>query len=219
MRAMSTGAPTRSTDFEPRPGCRTAAQVALALVAFVVAAAQAANAQPENINPFLGPQYADWLVGAIGEIASEEERSAYLLLEADEEAAQFSEEFWQQPGQAAIRELYERRFAEAEKRFAEGVYAGGRSDRGTIFVLYGEPEMIEYEEFRDVRDPDVEVWRYPKKAEPGLDGERPQRTYRFVRVDDRIRRFERGDRFDPATQRRRQPDSLPTVPPFPGGSR
>lgn len=183
------------------------AALSLSWLLFSVGApgAQALAQDAANINPFLGPEYASWMTGAVGAIASEAERQQFQLLESDAAAAAFVTEFWQQPGRGEIKELYDRRFSEAEKRFAEGVYPGGRSDRGAIFILYGEPESIEYEEFRDIDEPDVEIWRYPKKAERGLDGERPARQYRFVKVGDRTRRFDRGDQLDPTTRRRRIP--------------
>jgi GWxTD domain-containing protein len=182
--------------------------------AFGLLVAAAVAGQAELINPFLGPEYARWLVGAVGEIASDSERDEFLLLEEDEDARRFVESFWAQPSRSGIRDLYQSRYAEADRRFAEGVYPGGRTDRGAIFVLYGEPEAIEYEEFRDIEEPDVEIWRYTKQADLGLDGKKPKRTYRFVKVGDLTRRFERGGEFDPETQRRRRPRSA--LPPFEG---
>ena len=133
------------------------------------------------------------MMGPIGRLASEEEIDAYLRLKTAEEAKQFIDAFWakRDPDPAkdgnAVLDLYETRAAEADKKFSEAAVAGRRTDRGTIHILYGEPESVDYEEFRDVSGPDVELWRYSKKAEAGLDGRRPEREYRFAKLDDLTR--------------------------------
>ncbi|HVS65887.1 MAG TPA: GWxTD domain-containing protein [Thermoanaerobaculia bacterium] len=164
----------------------------------------------ELTNPFLGPRYAQFLVGALGEIATEEERREYLLLEEDEAAQRFIDEFWQ--GRGPQRQVYEQRAEEADKRFTEGTVPGRRTDRGAIYILYGDPEETEYEQHRDIDDPPVELWRYPKKAAPGLDGEEPQRIYRFIRWGEVTVRFQKGDPNDPDVRRRRRPDPLRPPP-------
>lgn len=192
----------------PDPSCLSGG-LAWTLV-LVMAVASAASAQDERrlelTNPFLGPRYAQWLVGAVGDIATEEERSEYLGLESDEDARAFIDEFWQ--GRGTLQQVYEQRAEEADKRFTEGTVPGRRTDRGAIFILFGEPEESEYEEHRNIDDPPVELWRYPKKAEPGLGGEKPNRTYRFIRWGEVTVRFERGDPNDPNVRRRRRPDGF-----------
>ena len=166
------------------------------------------------INPLLGPEYARWLVGPIAELATEKERKAFLELTDDAGAKRFAEQFWQGE-RSRVRALYDERVAEADKRFAEGTYVGSETDRGAIYIVYGEPEEVEFEEHRDVRDPPVELWRYGKKAEPGLNGRRPDKTYRFTKYDDVTVRFRKGGPNDPQTRRRRQPDPFaPSGRPF-----
>ncbi len=157
------------------------------------------------INPLLGPKYARWLVGPIAELATEKEKKAYLELIDDDSAKAFAESFWS-GSRSGIRAAFDERVAEADKRFAEGTYVGSETDRGAIYTVYGEPAEIEFEEHRDVRDPPVELWRYGKKAEPGLNGKRPQKTYRFTKYDDVTVQFRKGGPNDPQTRRRRQPD-------------
>ena len=156
-------------------------------------------------NFLLGPQHSQWLVGAVGRIASEEERTEYLALDDDAAAAAFVERFWAKPGRDRVRRVFEERAEIADRRFAESAHPGRKTDRGAIFILYGEPEEITFEDRRHVDDPPVELWRYPKGAEAGLDASRPDRTYRFARRGDLTRLFRKGSADDPAVIRQRRP--------------
>ena len=87
-------------------------------------------------NPGLGPDYSQWLVGAISRLATPEEIQAYLALADDAAAEQFIREFWQRrdpspdrPGNALL-EAYERRGEEADRQFTESGYLGRRTARG-----------------------------------------------------------------------------------------
>ena len=181
------------------------------------AAASKVHTAEELFQPFLEGELSHWLVGPVGRLASEDEITAYLRLKTPDEAKQFIDAFWakrdpdpSQPGNAVL-DLFTERAAEADKKFSESAVAGRRTDRGTIHVLYGEPESVDYEEFRDVSGPDVERWRYPKKAEPGLDGRRPEKEYRFAKLDDLTRFY--GAREKSEEERRRRY----TEPGFPSG--
>jgi len=201
-----------------------AALVALvALVALCLAAAPAEakrkkkpTAVEDLFNPLLGPDYSHWLVGPVARMATHEEIEEYLNLILDEEAEAFIAEFWQRRNEGTDffaetpEEIFEKRAVEADKRFSEAAYPGRRTDRGTIHVLFGEPEKIEYEASdRKIGAPTVEVWRYPEDAEPGLTGEPPERAYRFLEVEGQtvfydssaVRRREIEDRRN----RRREP--------------
>jgi GWxTD domain-containing protein len=178
-------------------------------------AAQKVHTAEELFQPFLEGELSQWMVGPIGRLASEEEIDAYLRLKTAAEANQFIDAFWakRDPDPAkdgnAVLDLYETRAAEADKKFSEAAVAGRRTDRGTIHVLYGAPESVDYEEFRDVSGPDVELWRYSKKAESGLDGRRPEREYRFAKLDDLTRFYSAREMNDP---RRRRDTSQPGFP-------
>jgi GWxTD domain-containing protein len=163
-------------------------------------------------NPLLGPEYTQWLVGAIGRIASEQERTRFLSLRDDAAAADFVQRFWAEPGREVVHRTYEERAADADRRFGEAAYPGRKTDRGAIYILYGEPEEITFEDLRHVDDPPVELWRYPKGAEAGLDGKRPERIYRFAKIGDLTRHFRKGSPEDPAVMRERQPPNS-RVPP------
>jgi len=163
---------------------------ALLLAAALVAAPGLALDAIDLFNPLLSPDYASWLVGPYGRMASKEEIREFGALTDDEDARQFIESFWarrdpdsNRPGNP-VRDLAEERAVEADRRFTESGYPGRRTDRGAIFVLYGEPEKLEHEPGDFVGDPPLEVWRYPSGTERGLDGEKPDRRYRFVQKGD-----------------------------------
>lgn len=168
-------------------------------------AAQASEEALEWTHPFLGPRYAQWLVGPIGHMASGQERTEFLILDSDEAAAEFVERFWSIGNRPTLRRLFEERVEEADRRYSEAAYPGRRTDRGRIFVLYGEPSEVSYEEFRNVDDPDVELWRYAKDSDPGLDTKKPQRLYRFAKDGEFTRLFRKGGPNDPEVKRRRRP--------------
>jgi GWxTD domain-containing protein len=141
----------------------------------------------ELLNPLVGPRLATWLVGPVSWMATDEEIEIFLGLTDETQAASFIEAFWKRrdpdPRFEANpnRELFDERMAEAEKLYREGTVAGHRTDRGTIYVLYGEPTGVSYELSNRPGDPPIEEWRYPKKAEPGLDDREPKQLYRFFK--------------------------------------
>lgn len=184
----------------------------LALLSSGIASAQKSKFnRAELIQHRLGSKYAQWLVGPLARMASRAEVDEFLGLSSDDEAAIFVEEFWRRrdpdPSQESnpVRELYEQRAAVADSQFTEAAYSGRRTDRGTVLILYGEPEHKEFEEFRDVDEPDVELWKYPKKADEGLDGRRPERQYRFARRGDLTSFYQPRDPSDIRNRLGREP--------------
>jgi GWxTD domain-containing protein len=147
------------------------------------AVASEQRSREELMQPFLGDSYSRWLMGGIHLMASDAEVEGYLMLRDDDAARAYIDAFWSRR-EAAVRDLYEQRARYADDEFTEGHVAGRLTDRGAIYIVYGPPASIEYEEFRDVSEPDVELWRYAKKAERGLDGKKPGRIYRFARQGD-----------------------------------
>jgi GWxTD domain-containing protein len=199
----------------PRPALRL-----LAVTGFVVAAllaCPAAEAKKKNyspdflIQPFLGPEYAQWLIGPIARMATEQEIEAYLALQDDAAAASFIEEFWKKrdpqpqfPDNRA-RELFEERAAEVDSLYGETLYRGRYTDRGTIYVLYGKPEKVDREVAPFYGGSALEVWSYSKDAEPGLDGEKPERLYRFIRDGDRTVFYDESIKRREERKNRRRP--------------
>lgn len=189
----------------------------LCLSVALVAAERSDYSRSALLQPFVGPELAQWLVGPIARMASESEIEAYLELRSDDEARVFIEEFWRQrdptPEEEEVNEarlLFEQRATEADKKYTESAVSGRRTDRGTIYILYGPPESVEFEQYRDVDGPDVELWRYAKGAEKGLDGRRPERIYRFARQGDLTSFYSPRDFRSP--RRRRSPDRPPLFP-------
>ena len=80
-----------------------------------------------------------------------------------------------------MRETFDERAAAADQRFSEAGYLGRRTDRGTIFILYGEPEASGFEVGEFVGEPPIEEWRYQSEGRLGLDGKRPNAFYRFAK--------------------------------------
>ena len=150
----------------------------------------------ELLNVFLSPGYAQWLVGPIARLATEEEIEAFLEITDDEAAEGFIAEFWSRrrpvrgvPGMTA-RLQFEHLAEEADRRFGEETFPGRRTDRGTIFILYGPPDDVDYRRSRRERTGDVEVWRYERER-LGLNGEEPKTAYYFVQDGD-LTRFASG---------------------------
>ncbi|MEM6793136.1 MAG: GWxTD domain-containing protein [Acidobacteriota bacterium] len=182
----------------------------LALLILLVAAQSAGAKKPEDpdelFNPFLGPEFAHWLVGPIVELATEKEVEDYLLLTTDTEAQAFREAFWAKRNEGTKvftknpQQIFEERALEADKRYTEGTYPGRRTDRGTILIVYGEPKEITFESPRKVGDPPLEVWRYDRD-EKGLDTKKPKKMYRFVDLGETVIRYT-GQRLPADFERR-----------------
>ncbi len=143
------------------------------------------------IQPFLSPEYAQWLIGPIAHIASREEIDAYLRLQDDREAQAYIEEFWAKrdpfPQEAGnpVRDLFEARAKEVDSLYSETLYRGRHTDRGALHILYGPADEIDREVAPYYGGEALEIWRYEKDAKAGLDGEKPKRVYRFMRDGDR----------------------------------
>lgn len=167
------------------------------------------------INPSLGPEYSQWLVGAVSCIADKSEIERFGSLTSDEEASRFIEAFWKRHDpyplrpDNPLRETFDQRSQEADKLYREAGYLGRRTARGTIYVLYGEPSKIDHEIPPFEGDPPIEVWFYEKDAEKGLDGRRPERQYRFIKRGDVTRFYERLNAFEQRKRRAMDPRLRP----------
>lgn len=153
------------------------------------AAAGSVAAMADLTNPFLGPDDSAWLIGPVARIARPEEIKAFLALHDDAEAAAFVERFWESrnpnPGHAnPLLARFEERAEVADKKYSEAGLLGRRTDRGTIFILYGPPGKAGFAVAARPADPPIEVWQYGTAAAVGLDGKRPDSTYSFTRRGD-----------------------------------
>jgi len=86
-------------------------------------------------------RYGKWLREDAAYIISPWEREAFQNLTNDEERDQFIDQFWQRRGGQAAKTEHYRRIAYANQNFATGV-PGWRTDRGRIYILYGQPDSI-----------------------------------------------------------------------------
>lgn len=151
------------------------------------------TADPAGLaNVRLGPEYSHWLLGPVARMATPEEIDAYLALDDDFAALELIDAFWARRG-AEARRTFERRVETADRRYGEGGVLGRRTPRGTIHVLYGAPESVEYEIPLEGGEP-IEVWEYPEDAPVGLDGRTPERFYRFRKQGDLTVPYQPGGR-------------------------
>jgi GWxTD domain-containing protein len=161
----------------------------IACLAFVACAGGTGSAvgdMADLTNPFLGPDYSAWLIGPVSRVAKPDEIKAYLALRDDGQAAAFIEQFWERrnpnPGHAnPLLAKFEERSEVADKKYSEAGLLGRRTDRGTIFVLYGPPAKGGFEVGKRPIDPPIEVWQYGSSSPTGLDGKRPDTFYRFIK--------------------------------------
>jgi GWxTD domain-containing protein len=175
-----------------RAGTGIARAAVLALACLAGAAACSVGsvgsvaAMADLANPFLGPDYSAWLIGPVARIARPDEIKAFLALHDDGEAAAFVQQFWERrnpkPGQGnPLLARFEERSEVADKKYSEAGLLGRRTDRGTIFILYGPPAKGGFEVARRPTDPPIEVWQYGASAPAGLDGRHPDPFYRFTK--------------------------------------
>lgn len=141
-------------------------------------------------NPALGPDYAQWLIGPVAFLATQEEAQAFLALKDDGAAQEFIQRFWarrnpnpKRPGNPML-EAFEERGAQADKLYSEAGFAGRRTDRGTVFVIYGRPQKVDFEVPPAEGAPPIEVWTYGTAAASGLNGRKPSPLYRFIKRGD-----------------------------------
>ena len=145
---------------------------------------------PDLLNPYLGPDHATWLEGAVARMATPDEITGYLALRDDAAAATFIEGFWERrnphpgSGRNAVRQLFDQRATEADKRFSESGRSGHTTDRGAVYILYGEPSEIRFDAGVGPREVDAEVWVYKAPGQPGIHGHPPQPEYRFAKIGD-----------------------------------
>src|SRR5271157_6425487 len=105
-----------------------------------------ANAKALKIE--LSKTYRKWLDEDVRWIITDEEQKAFKMLSNDEERDQFIEAFWQRRDptpdteENEFKEEHYRRIEYANEHFAAGV-PGWRTDRGRIYIMYGQPDEIE----------------------------------------------------------------------------
>lgn len=142
------------------------------------------------INVLLRPGLAQWLVGPVARIATTKEIKAYLDLSDDREAEDFIQDFWQSrvdpsnpwPGRQ-VKDIFDQRAERADRLFTESANLGRRTDRGAIYILFGEPARSGFVQDVSRRNVTVEVWLYDSKTRIGLHGAPPEERYYFSKQD------------------------------------
>jgi GWxTD domain-containing protein len=148
-------------------------------------AGAAPEKSPESIQAnMLTDTYRRWLQEEAVYIISKEERNAFLSLTTDEERAMFINQFWARrnpdpraSSNSAKLEHY-RRIAYANEHFTCAI-AGWKTDRGRIYILFGESEGKEshpsagalpreaWEGGGETGAYPYELWRYDRHAGVG----------------------------------------------------
>jgi GWxTD domain-containing protein len=96
----------------------------------------------------LATPYKKWLEEEVPYIITDEERSAFLQLQTNEEREQFIEAFWQRRDptpdtvENEFKEEHYRRIAYANERFSSGI-PGWRTDRGRMYIMWGPADEVE----------------------------------------------------------------------------
>ena len=92
--------------------------------------------------------YKKWVDEDVLYIITEDEKATFKALRNDEERENFIEQFWfrRNPtgriGDNPFREEHYRRIVYANQHFSSGI-DGWRTDRGRIYIMYGEPDEKE----------------------------------------------------------------------------
>ena len=109
---------------------------------------QAARSHAESQHPTPSPNYAAWLDQDVRWIITDEERASFKRLRSDEEREQFIQQFWLRrdptPGTFLneFKQEHYRRMLYANEHFAAANTPGWRTDRGRIYIVYGQPNEV-----------------------------------------------------------------------------
>ncbi|HET8668234.1 MAG TPA: GWxTD domain-containing protein [Terriglobales bacterium] len=122
----------------------------------------------------LPSRYREWLEQDAVYLISREERDAFLKLAADTDRDNFIQRFWEirnpYPGSPTneFKEEHYRRLAYANQYFKNDAgTAGWRTEKGRIYILFGEPEQkATYYGYNKLRP--MEIWFYQNSNHPSL---------------------------------------------------
>jgi GWxTD domain-containing protein len=144
------------------------------LVLFLLSVLPAYNNQGEKRAKDLPEEYRKWFEEEVVYIITPREKKVFLHLESDRERKIFIEAFWKHrdpnpntPENEFKKEHY-RRINYANQWLGRGSPGPGwRTARGRIYIILGEPNMIEkYENLSEIYP--VIIWFYEGKMEYGL---------------------------------------------------
>ncbi len=162
-RLLAPGKTTRAF-LSPVPTALPAAILALAAAITVVA--WPTPQQPAQPAATAKDPYSLWLREDVAYIIRNDERTAFLQLQTDEERAKFIEQFWLRrdptPGTPAneMKEDHYRRIGYANQRFGDASgLPGWKTDRGRIYITFGPPDEIDAHPAAG-QSPAHQQWRY-----------------------------------------------------------
>lgn len=101
-----------------------------------------------NASAQLSPQYRNWGNGAPQYLMMKQEKTEWALLKSDAEAKAFIELFWARRDPTPdtplneLRQEFEGRSTEADKRYGAIEGTGSLTDRGLVYVVLGPPSQI-----------------------------------------------------------------------------
>jgi GWxTD domain-containing protein len=104
---------------------------------------QVAKSRAESQRPTPVPNYTVWLDQDVTWIITDEERAAFKRLKTDEQREQFIQQFWLRRDPTPetflneFKQEHYRRMLYANEHFATAGTLGWKTDRGRIYVLYG----------------------------------------------------------------------------------
>lgn len=109
--------------------------------------------------------YRQWLTRDVTYIATDDEKSAFVLLTTDAERDKFMARFWEirnpnpgSPTNSYEEEIYSR-IAYADQWYGQGGLEGWRTDRGRVYITLGKPQQVaKYLGFANIRP--MEIWFY-----------------------------------------------------------
>ncbi|MGZ8798307.1 MAG: GWxTD domain-containing protein, partial [Thermoanaerobaculia bacterium] len=101
-----------------------------------------------NIFAQISPQYRNWGNSAVHYLMMKHEKTDWASLRTDADAKAFIDLFWARRDPTPdtpvneLRQQFETRIAEADKRFGFGKTPGSQTDRGVMYALLGQPTEI-----------------------------------------------------------------------------
>lgn len=150
----------------PEPPFRTAVAIrALAPPSAPVPFSPTPSSQSPGPQQTVSTALMRWLDEDVAYIISNEERYAFVQLPTNEEREHFVEQFWQRrdpsPGTPdnEFRNEHYRRIVYANQHFSATGKAGWITDRGRIYIIWGEPQELESHGSSGVNGP-FELWLY-----------------------------------------------------------
>jgi GWxTD domain-containing protein len=107
------------------------------------------DVEESDLVRWLSPLHRDWLTEDVTYIITKEERWGFLQLTNDADRDLFIEQFWQRRNpdpesqENTFKAEHYRRIAYSNERFSTETVAGWKTDRGRIYIEWGQPDEIQ----------------------------------------------------------------------------